>query len=208
MGFPSHDESTVTCMTSDGYIAPNVLLGGGIGAGKSSIARLFVDSGYMLIEADRIGADILAAHTDATAAVDREWPEVVRDGIVDRSALAHIVFADAHALKLLESITHPAIAAEIDRRVASTDLSIIVETPVRTLGIVGDWLRVAVVAEEDTRIARAIARGGDPEDVRRRVASQISDEEWTSWADVVIDNNRAWGETEQAAHAMIRGFRE
>jgi dephospho-CoA kinase len=195
-------------MTSDGYIAPNVLLGGGIGAGKSSIARLFADSGYMLIDADRIGADILAPHTDATVAVEHEWPEVVHDGVIDRSALARIVFVDAHALELLESITHPAIAAEIDRRVASTDLSIIVETPVRTLGIVGDWLRVAVVAEEDTRIARAIARGGDPEDVRRRVASQISDKEWTSWADVVIDNNRAWGETEQAAHAMIRGFRE
>jgi dephospho-CoA kinase len=195
-------------MTSDGYIAPNVLLGGGIGAGKSSIAKLFAGSGYLLIEADRVGADILAPHTDATAAVDQEWPEVVRDGVVDRSALARIVFADARALEVLESITHPAIAAEIDLRVVSTDLSIVVETPVKALELAGDWIRVAVVADEDTRIARAIARGGDPADVRRRVASQISDEEWTSWADVVIDNNRAWRETEQAAHAIIRGFRE
>ncbi len=195
-------------MGSDGSRARHVLLGGGIGAGKSSIARLFAESGYLEIEADRVGADVLRPGTEATSAVAREWPIVVSEGVVDRDALALIVFADRDALRLLESITHPAIVAEIGRRVAGTDQAVVVETPVRHLDLAGEWTRVAVVADEDTRIARAVARGADPDDVRRRIAVQGRDEDWMDWADVVVDNSGAWSETENMVLAVIKGFSE
>lgn len=195
-------------MTSDGPNTAYVLLGGGIGAGKSVIADLFVQAGFLLIEADTVGAEVLAPHTEATRAVAKIWPEILRDGVVDRKALAGIVFANREDLSRLEAITHPAIAVEIERRVADTTEDVIVEVPLRHLDPPGDWIRVAVVAEEKIRIARAIERGGDPADVLRRVSSQISENEWTQWADFVIDNSHAWSTTEAAVHTVIREVRE
>jgi dephospho-CoA kinase len=180
-----------------------VLLGGGIGAGKSSIAAVFARAGYVVIEADSVGVEVLAPGTEAMRSVEREWPDVVVEGVVDRGALAQIVFRSSDALALLESITHPAITDEIQRRVGAAGSRIVVETPVPHLALSGDWVRVAVVAGEDIRIARAVARGGNPDDVARRVSSQVSKGEWAEWADIVLDNGRTWLETERAVQALI-----
>ncbi len=195
-------------MASDGPNAAHVLLGGGIGAGKSAVADLFVQAGFLVIEADGIGADVLGPHTEATGAVADLWPEAVREGVVDREVLARIVFSDGADLGRLEAITHPAITAEIERRVADTRGDVLVEVPLQHLAPAGDWIKVAVIADEETRIARAVGRGGDPADVRRRISSQVPDHEWVVWADIVIDNNDAWSRTENTVHAVIRGVRE
>ncbi|TDI51976.1 MAG: dephospho-CoA kinase, partial [Acidobacteria bacterium] len=89
-----------------------------------------------------------------------------------------------------------AIVAEIEIRVATIDGDVVVEIPLLRMNFPGRWLRIAVVADKDVRIDRAVQRGGDRADVERRVAAQVSDEEWMRWADVVIDNN---GDPEQAA---------
>jgi dephospho-CoA kinase len=195
-------------MRLDGPNRSLVLLGGGIGAGKSSAAKVFADAGYVLIEADRVGAAVLAPGTEPTRSVGLEWPEVVVNGVVDRKALAGIVFRDAEALRRLEAITHPAIGAEIAQRVASTESDVVVEVPVQHLALDGDWTRVAVVAAQATRIARAVDRGGDPDDVKRRVAAQAPDSAWEEWADIVIDNSHTWFETERAIEAIVDGLAE
>jgi dephospho-CoA kinase len=195
-------------MASDGPNAAHVLLGGGIGAGKSAIADLFFHAGFLLIGADAVGAEVLQPHTEASHAVAKIWPEVVRRGIVDRESLAAIVFANRRDLRRLEAITHPAIAAEIEKRVAATADDVIVEVPLMHLEFSGDWIKVAVVADEKIRIARTIERGADPADVLRRVSSQVSENEWMEWADFVIDNSHAWSTTEAAVHTMIREVRE
>ncbi|MEE8484962.1 MAG: dephospho-CoA kinase [Acidimicrobiia bacterium] len=194
-------------MTSAGSLhyrtAARVLLGGGIGAGKSAVAVIFERAGFLVIEADEIGRSLLAAGTPEAAAVQELWPSVVAEGVVDRAALATIVFGDASELRKLEAVTHPAIAAEIERRVAKTEKDVVVEAPLAHLEISGEWTRVAVVADSRERLARAVARGGDPDDVKRRMKSQMSTAEWMSWADVVIDNNGSWAETEAHVAAVI-----
>ena len=174
----------------------NVLVGGGIGAGKSTMLRVLEERGFQPIVADTIGAEVLAAGTEATHAVEELWPDHVVNGVVDRAALARVVFADADALRALEAVTHPAIVAEIEKRVASVDGDVAVEIPLLRMNFPDRWLRIAVVADKDVRIDRAVQRGGDRADVQRRVAAQVSDEEWRRWADVVIDNN---GDPEEAA---------
>lgn len=193
-------------MSSVGPQERRVLLGGGIGAGKSSIAVLFVDAGFSLIESDRVGADVLAPGTPATTSVADAWPNVVSGDIVDREALARIVFSFPGALERLEAITHPAIRAEIERRVAEVGGDFVVEVPLTTLDLQGGWVRVAVVASEETRIARAVARGGERDDVRRRVAAQVSEDAWVEWADVVVNNSGSWAATERAVAAVIEGL--
>ena len=180
-----------------------VLLGGGIGAGKSTVAAEFGKAGFELIEADEVARGLLARGTRETAAVAELWPEVVHRGLVDRKALARIVFADVSELGRLEAITHPAVVTEVEQRVAATGADIVVEVPVRRIAFSGEWTRVAVVADAATRLARAVSRGGDPADVQRRMEVQASTEDWKEWADVVLDNGGAWAETEHAVAGLI-----
>jgi dephospho-CoA kinase len=181
-----------------------VLLGGGIGAGKSAIADLFARRGFDIVIADRIGADVLATGAPAVAVVARRWPDVVHDGVVDRAALASIVFHDPDELAALEAITHPAIADVIEDRIESAGGGpILIEVPVRAVVGDVDALRIAVIADEDVRIARAVARGGDRDDVVARVRSQGDESEWRDWADLVVDNTGSWSETERTVEAII-----
>ncbi len=190
-------------MGLDGSDAARVLLGGGIGAGRSTVAEEFGRRDFTVFDADAIGADVLRPGTVATDAVAQRWPEAVSNGVVDRKALARIVFADVEELRRLEAITHPSIRTEITRLISITPGSVLVETPLQHLAMPGDWFRVAVVADQEVRIARAVARGGDAADVRNRAASQVSDGEWVEWADVVIDNGGAWSETLLSIEAVV-----
>lgn len=214
MRFLSQAQGTVSIMASEGRSVDDargertcparVLVGGGIGAGKSSVVGVFAARGFRTIVADDVGRSILGAGEPAVSLVADRWPGVVEGGVVDRAALARIVFSDAHALEALESITHPAIAASITRELADHPThDVCVETPV--IGAFEDLAshRVAVVAPPGVRIARAIARGGDPGDVRARVASQPDDAAWESWADFVVDNDGPWAATERSVDAYI-----
>ncbi len=190
-------------MSSDGPQRLRVLLGGGIGAGKSSVAALFAEAGFTVVEADRIGAEVLTPGTAATQSVAAAWPEAVCDGVVDRSALAQIVFSSESELARLEAITHPVIQERIESLASDTSENLVVEVPLITLDLRGQWVRIAVLADEGTRIARAIVRGGEPEDVRRRVASQVDDASWAEWADMVVTNSGAWSDTDKAVRAVV-----
>ena len=206
MGFLSQPQGTVPTMASE--VPPDrprtVLLGGGIGAGKSSIADVFARHGFDVVLADRIGAEVLAPGAPAVDDVARRWPDVVEDGIIDRAALASIVFRDPDELAALEAMTHPAITGAImDRVAAAGGGRILIEIPVRAVVDDLDALRIAVVADAEVRLARAVARGGDRDDVLARMRSQAGEDEWRAWADVVVDNSGAWSETERVVEAII-----
>lgn len=184
-----------------------VVIGGGIGAGKSSVTGVFASQGYVVISADDVGREILAPGSAASREVAARWPEVIEGGAIDRAALARVVFADATALEALETITHPQIVAEITHRIEAGSEPIAVETPV--MGLLGGRadVRVAVVAPRSLRLARAVARGGEASDVERRMQRQPSDHEWRDWADVVVDNSGPWATTERFTASLIDGWR-
>jgi dephospho-CoA kinase len=187
--------------------AARVLVGGGIGAGKSSVCDLFARRGFLVVSADEVGHRIL---TDASVVseVATRWPEVVDGGVIDRAALAAIVFADTDALAVLEGITHPRIVAAIRSEIASHALrDIVVEAPIPGLFDGDPFVRVAVVADDEVRIARAVTRGSSKADVERRMANQVDDDVWSSWADIVVDNTGAWHDTELEIDAVIEGIR-
>ncbi len=182
---------------------PVVLIGGGIGAGKSRVASLFARHGFSWISTDDIGRDVLAPGSRAVEAVRALWPSVVDGDAIDRMALARIVFADGAALVQLEGITHPEIERRVRNQIVQSSAPTVIEVPVTKVLQTGLYTRVAVVALIDVRIARAVSRGGDIADVRRRIASQPTDDDWRSWADVVVDNSGAWDETERSVCALI-----
>ena len=180
-----------------------LVLTGGLGAGKSTAARRFRELGAVVIEADRVGHEVLAPDGEAHRRAAARWPEAVRSGRIDRALLARLVFADAEELSSLEAITHPAIRAEIARRVHGAGTRpVVVETPVSAVLPEDGWLVVVVAAPLRTRLLRAVDRGLTADDAAARASHQPSDTEWSALADHVLVNDGTVDDLRAAVDAL------
>jgi len=181
------------------------VLSGGIGAGKSAVADYLEARGIPVIHADTIGHAVLEPEGEAFHAVSAWWPEVLVGEHIDRSRLARIVFDDPQALRQLEAMTHPAIAARILNMVAAEDDAdlVVVELPL-LLPVLGDgWTRVVVDASLDSRKKRLVARGMDEGDIEARLAAQPSRDEWAAAADFVLLNDGTLDDLEQEVDRLL-----
>ncbi len=186
-------------------IRERILLGGGIGAGKSAAGRRLADHGATVIEADHIGHGLLEPGGYAFAAVSDRWPMAVVDGRIDRGKLAAVVFDDEAELAELEAMTHPVIVERIVE-IASRCGDVVVEIPL-ILDIPGEWTHVFIDADEGLRLRRAVERGGREADVKKRMASQPSHDEWTKWSDATIHNNGSTEDLEKQIDSLWYGLR-
>ena len=171
-------------------------LTGDIAAGKSTVSQMLEEKGAVIVDADRIAREVVEPGTPALRAIaERFGPSVIRpDGTLDRAALAAMVFADDVALKDLNAITHPAIAAEVARRVAEhagSDRVVVFDIALmRDKQQYGVELMVLVTAPEEERVRRMIGeRGATEADARARIAAQAYLADRARHADVVIDNS-------------------
>lgn len=169
-------------------------LTGGIGAGKSAVARILEDLGAYIVDTDALAREAVAPNSDGFMEIARVWPQVVRAGALDRAALAEIVFNDPSARERLNAILHPHIrrlAVEREGRAKPDQLVVHVVPLLFETGY--DRLvdkTIAVIAPEDSRIARIVARDGiDETRVRARMAAQIDPQEARRRADYVIEND-------------------
>lgn len=171
-------------------------LTGGIGSGKSTVSALLAQRGAVVIDADAITRELQQPGTDVFAAmVERFGDQIVAaDGTLDRQAVADIVFSDPDALADLGRIVHPAVGAEIARRLAeeaSTDHLVILDVPL-LVESGRDDLRGLVVVDLDPEIAVARLvehRGMREDDARARIAAQAARQDRLAKADLVIDNS-------------------
>lgn len=180
-------------------------LTGGIGSGKSTVARLFADRGALVIDADRIAREVVEPGEPALAEIAQRFGAEVTapDGSLDRSALATIVFQDAAALADLNAITHPRIAQRTAELIdtAPDDAVVVYDVPLLAEnGLVEGWDAVIVVeADRDVRVHRLIERGLDESDIEARMSRQATDEQRRAVADIVIDNS---GTLDELRHAV------
>jgi dephospho-CoA kinase len=171
-------------------------LTGGIGSGKSTVSALLAAKGAVVVDADAITRELQRPGQPVLAAiVSRFGADVLAaDGSLDRARLAGIVFADPAALKELNDIVHPAVGAEIARRVEAerpTDHVVVLDIP---LLVEGGRYRAAGLLVVDTPVDVAVARlveyrGMDEADVRARIGRQATREQRLAVADRVIDNS-------------------
>ncbi len=172
-------------------------LTGGIGAGKSTVATLLAQRGALVIDADSIVRELQQPGTDVfRAIVDHFGGDVVAaDGSLDRERLADIVFRNDVARSALNAIVHPAVYAVMSERIAAVKEDgrvVVLDIPLLAEAGGGGGMDVVVVVEADVemRVARVVAeRGLEAEDVRARMAAQVSSEQREALADVVIRNN-------------------
>ncbi|HET6954335.1 MAG TPA: dephospho-CoA kinase [Acidimicrobiales bacterium] len=172
-------------------------LTGGIGSGKSTVSAMLAGKGAVVVDADAITREVQQPGTPVFAAmVERFGPAIVAaDGTLDREAVADIVFGDGEALADLNAIVHPAVGAEIMRRMqelAETDAVVVLDVPLMVESKRGYPLAGLLVVDVDPEVAveRLVAQRGMREhDVRARMARQASRDERTARADRIIDNS-------------------
>jgi len=180
------------------------VLSGGLASGKSKVREFLASLGVVTIDADAVGHEVLEQDGPAFDAVSSRWPQVVRDGEVERRALAEIVFNDPDELVALEGITHPHIFDTIRARVEGLNAVVVVEVPLLSHGLGDEWRRVIVDCRDDVRLERAIQRGMTDEDARARMAAQPSRQEWLAVADLVVPNHGSLDELERAVAVLSR----
>ncbi|MEI2706428.1 MAG: dephospho-CoA kinase [Ilumatobacteraceae bacterium] len=171
-------------------------LTGGIGSGKSTVSALLRERGAVIVDADAITRELQQPGAPLLAALAERFGESIvgPDGALDRAGLAAIVFNDAAALKSLNAIVHPAVGAEIARRVAAevaTDHVVVLDVPLLAENP-RDNLQGTIVVDVpvEVQVERLVhGRGFDEADARARIANQASREDRLRRADVVVDNS-------------------
>lgn len=184
---------------------------GGIGSGKSTVARMLAELGAVIIDGDQIARELVGRGEPALAEiVERFGPGVLLpDGELDRAGLAETVFPDPDSLASLDAIMHPRIAARAQGLLAAAqgdgvsvvvyDMPLLVES-----GAADDFDVVMVVhAPMDVRLARLAVRGVAVDDARHRMAQQASDEERAAVATILVDNG---GDDQQLIEQVERAW--
>jgi dephospho-CoA kinase len=178
-------------------------LTGGIGAGKSTVARMLADRGAIVIDADAIAREVVEPGTPTLAKlVERFGSGILQpDGSLERPALAAVAFVDDATRRELEAITHPAIGAEFLRRVAEAPSGAVVihDVPLLVESKRGFEYAAVIVVEApiETRLDRLEARGIPRDDARRRIGLQATDEDRRRVATWVVDNAGELGRLEK-----------
>jgi dephospho-CoA kinase len=170
-------------------------LTGGIGSGKSEVARLLREKGAVVIDSDRLARDVVQPGTEGFDRVVAEFGTDVVDasGHLDRPRLASIVFADAAAREKLNAIVHPLVrvAAESASRDAPQHAVVVQDVPLLVeSGLVDQFDAVIVVATPpETQLHRLVTgRAMSEDDARARIAAQASLADKMAVADFVVDN--------------------
>jgi len=173
-------------------------LTGGIGSGKSTVSRFLEEMGAVLLDADKVGHEAYQPNTDTFKEVVAAFGEEIinSDGEIDRKKLGGIVFSNPEMLTKLNQIMHPRMFDMMKERIEQfhqqgvrvvvLEAAILIEAGWTPL-VDEVWVTVASVSEV---VSRAVKRTGLPEEqIRARIRSQLSNEQRTKNADVVIIND-------------------
>ena len=172
-------------------------LTGGVASGKSTVARMFAELGAKIIDADRLGHELIRAPRPAYHEIVSRFGFEILDleGEIDRKRLGAVVFADAEKLRALNAILHPRIMERCDQlaegfhlqdshAVVLVDAALIYEANLadRFAKIVVTWCR------PEQQLERLMARTGlASAEAERRITAQMPAEEKRRRADFVID---------------------
>lgn len=190
-------------------------LTGGIGSGKSTVARVLAGLGAHVVDTDAIAHRVSAAGGEAIGPLREAFGDeaIGADGAMDRAAMRERVFRNPGERRRLEAVLHPIIRRVTEREAASAPPNAVIVFDVPLLAESPSWRervdRVLVVdCTEDTQVRRVMARSGWTEDaVRRVIAQQATRERRRAIADAVILNEGlSLSALEQAVIAVWRGW--
>ncbi len=183
-------------------------LTGGIGSGKSTVAKAFRDLGIAVVDADIAAREVVAKGSPALKQIaDHFGPHILQaDGTLDRAKLRRIIFDNSEEKQWLESLLHPLIERHIRKQLTqATSPYVVFESPLlletRQHELVDRVLVVDV--PEKTQITRASARDNNSEEqIRAIMSTQLPRQERLSRADDIIDNSGSAADTAAQAQQL------
>jgi len=172
-----------------------VLVGltGGIGSGKSTVAKVFETLGVPIFNSDLIAKSIVNNDAEVISKIVAEFGAIYLDGELDKVKMATIVFNDKTALEKLNKIVHPKVALYFENWVEQNASAEILIKEAAILIESGAYKQmdkiVLVTAPEALRLERVVNRDNTTgQKVKDRIAAQLSDKQRAVFADYTIDN--------------------
>lgn len=187
-------------MTSQTYLTQKPLcvgLTGGIGSGKSTVARLFAALGAIIVDTDEIAHQLTQTDGLAIPVIHADFGAkyLTAPGSLDRAKLRQLIFSDASAKHRLESILHPMILAQSITQIAAASnytyvilmAPLLLESP--AFLELTDRVLLTHCGEKNQIIRVSERSGLDETEIRAIIAQQISSEERLARADDIIQND-------------------
>ena len=178
-----------------GITIPVIGLTGQSGAGKSTAARYFAESGASLCDCDAIYHELLYSGSPLSKKIEKHFPGTSRGGVPDRKLLSAVVFSDRKKLDLLNSVTHGAILDEVRKRIKRAEkdgasFAVVDASQLFEAGYDSECTAVVgVCAPFDVRLARITERDGISEDdAKARLENQHNEDFFRVYCDEVIEN--------------------
>ena len=183
---------------------------GGIGSGKSTVSSLLAERGLPVLDADEISRSV-------TGPMGRAMPEIAEtfgkkvvasNGALNRKAMSDIAFSDKKKLDQLSSIIHKHVFEQIDETLKKEKekgtkcVVLDVPIPVNKFRELCNQIWV-VTCDKDVRLARLQKRGMDKEEAERRIAVQMTDDEYCELGDHAIDNSWALEDLKDKVEVLI-----
>lgn len=182
---------------------------GGVGCGKSTVLG-YLEKNYdaYIIEADKVAKDIMLPGNEVYDEVAKAFPEIIKNGYIDRNILADIVFKDEEKLTRLNTITHPGTIKKISNMIAEAGNDLIV---LESALLINSGLEEYcdelwfVYCDIESRMERLMnSRGYSREKCISIMNNQPADEEYNSYADEYIDNSSSQEKTLEQIDMILR----
>jgi dephospho-CoA kinase len=187
-------------------------LTGGLASGKSTVARRLARAGFIVVDADRLVAELHRPNAPGARTVEQLLgPELLTpDGAVDKAAVARRVFADSAARERLEAVLFPLVRQRF-REIAATAEGVVVleATKLVESGLAKDFdVVVTVEAPGPIRLARAQRRGLTAAEAASRMSAQAPESLRRAAADLVIENRGSFRALEDQVRQVVAELRK
>ncbi|MCQ2528219.1 MAG: dephospho-CoA kinase [Saccharofermentans sp.] len=185
---------------------------GGIGSGKSSVSAILADRGLRVLDADEISREVTSVNGIALPEIAEVFGKraISTDGSMNRKYISSVVFNDNTKLDILSSIVHKYVFqymdAELEKERNRKTKCVVLDVPIPVRkGFVDHCNQIwTVICDDTVRIDRLIKRGMDKDDAQRRIAMQMTDDEYAALGDHVIDNSGTREELKAKVDELIK----
>jgi dephospho-CoA kinase len=173
-----------------------VALTGGIGSGKSTVGQIFADLGAIVVDSDLLAREVVERGTRGFDQILAAFgDEILKNGDLNRAALAELVFKDPAKRIQLEQITHPLIRKAFAKIVESAKADSIIINQIPLLVESNYEYKfdhvITVSATEEVRIDRLLKRGMNLAQVKQRLQAQATDTQREEISDTIIQNDKS-----------------
>ena len=187
-------------------------LTGKIASGKDFVARILEDHGAYIIDADKIGKELLKKGSGAYSEIIDEFGKklLTDEGDIDRIALALEVFKNKSNLEKLNRITHPRMKKIVvekikDAEIKNAEIVVINAAILKEIGLLPLVDRVWVIdAQDDDIIRRLVDKGMTMRDAVARLNSQASSKEYRELGDEIIENRASLVDLQEKVEGLLK----